>query len=103
MNENGNGERRAVLKIPTPWGPMEIRGISAMLGLLLVINAVAAYAMWEHLHSTEKVAERLVKAFAQFSSEQRRMACIIAFDQGAERKEQLRDPLSLCNRMARGE
>lgn len=65
--EQDPNERRVTgLKIPTPWGPLEVRGLSTIMALFLVVlGAVALFvyeAKLEHAQmKTEitKVAERV--------------------------------------------
>src|SRR3990167_4767327 len=46
--DSSNSERRAVLKIPTPWGPVEVRGISTIMSLVLAAVVLIGYMLYDH-------------------------------------------------------
>ena len=50
---NGNGDKRHTITIPTPWGKVEIRGISSVLSIILALLSVMVYGGWDHIQDTQ--------------------------------------------------
>ncbi len=50
QDENGNERRKGYLEIPVPWSSKSIviRGISAIMAALLIVNIALAAFVWTH-------------------------------------------------------
>lgn len=73
-----DGDRRSSVFIPTPWGKIEIRGISALMVMILVVLILMCYILWTHLESTNKTESKIADAITSSAIAQREFACLIA-------------------------
>lgn len=78
-------QRKTGIKVHTPWGPFEIRGLGAILTLVLVANVLIAYMVWEHTAYTKGSGQNIAKAMDRIAISQREFSCIISKDQEERR------------------
>lgn len=102
-----NGDRRNMLKFSLPFfGPVEVRGFSAIIMLLAVVVLVNSVVVWRHAERSDEGDQKYLAAMGLMTNAmndaavaQREFACIIAKPTGAPREEAIRT--DECRRWAK--
>lgn len=92
-------QRKTGLKIPTPWGPLEVRGLGTILTLALLAVCFTAYLVWEGKQEHAKIVQEVIKV-TEAMQEQTYVLTL-----GTQEREALNlsMPWSLRNKIRRGD
>ena len=104
-DEHGNGKRQTI-KIPTPFGPIEIRGIHGLVTLGFSLLCVVAFALWDHTKDQERrdsiaAVERkqIMQQMEALSDRQAETTYVLTLDQPERSRLKLDMPDSLRRRV----
>lgn len=99
QNPQDQDRRQTGLKIPTPWGPVEVRGLGTILSLSLVVLALVAYMTWEGKAEHAKIVTA-VEGVKEVVAEQ---TYVLTLDQKEREALNLSMPPSLRSKIRKGE
>lgn len=96
-------QRKTGLKIPTPWGPLEVRGLGTMLSLTLTAVALIGYMVFKMDQKLDDHGAKTQQSIESLRDEMAAQTYVLTLGQKERESLNLSMPHSLRKKMARDE